>query len=263
MKKTLVSLALISAFAAPAMAEEASPLTFNVGVVSDYVFRGISQTQHQPAVQGGVDYAHSSGLYVGAWGSTVEWVNRKDWSYQKDNKFEFDLYGGYKNTVGGIGYDVGMIRYYYPGKFQGDYNGGPNTTANTTEAYVGLTYGIATFKYSQALTSFMGWGYDAPSRSSKGSAYYDLTVTYPYNETVNVIAHIGRQDVKNDNNNNGQWSYTDYKLGVTKDIGFGVVGLTYTATNAAYDASSPSANYAWASKNVGKDVFALSFLKNF
>jgi len=94
MKHSLIALALASLFAVPALADEpASPhtLTANVGVVSDYVFRGISQSQHRPALQGGVDYAHASGAYVGLWASQVSWTDRPDWTYQKDNRVEVDL----------------------------------------------------------------------------------------------------------------------------------------------------------------------------
>lgn len=258
MKKSLIVLALAGAFAAPAFAEEAAApaphtVTANLGVVSDYIFRGISQSQHQPALQAGVDYAHASGLYAGTWASTIEWVNRKDFVYQKDNHFEVDLYGGYKGTVGDFAYDVGMIRYFYPGDFVPE----SVVTANTTEAYVGVTWSYFTLKYNRALTSFIGWG-DTAGAKSKGSDYFDLTATYPIDETINVIAHVGRQNVRN----NSYASYTDYKLGVTKDLGFGVVGLAYTDTNAKACGDTVEA-YCWAGKNVGKGVLAASFSKTF
>ena len=89
MTKSLIALALVSAFAAPAFAEEApaSAHTFtgNVGFVSDYVFRGISQTQNHPAIQGGFDYNHASGFYVGTWASNVGWVTRSDYSAKDNN----------------------------------------------------------------------------------------------------------------------------------------------------------------------------------
>lgn len=268
MNKSLIALALVSAFAAPAFAEDAPApehsFTANVGVVTDYVFRGISQSQHQPAVQAGVDYAHSSGLYAGVWGSTVEWVDRKDWSYQKDNKLELDLYGGYKGALGDFTYDVGAIRYYYPGSFQSTYGGAANVTANTTEVYVAGGWKIVSLKYSEAVSqNFIGWGGTANNEKTKGSAYTDLTVTYPVNETLNLIAHYGHQSVKNTPAGVSDWSYNDWKLGVTKDVGFGVVGLAYTDTDAKYDASLPGINYNWAGKNVGKAVLAASFVKSF
>ncbi len=260
MKQSLIALALLGAFATPVFAEEAAApaehtFTANVGVVTDYIFRGISQSQHQPALQAGADYAHSSGLYAGVWGSSIEWVNRKTYVYQEDNHVELDLYGGYKGTVGDFGYDVGLIRYYYPGSFTTAT--GAAVTANTTEAYVAGTWSYFTLKYNHALTSFIGWGGTTPETKSKGSGYIDLTMTYPIDETINVIAHVGRQHVRN----NGYASYTDYKLGVTKDLGFGVVGLAYTDTTA--NATCVDCDYNWSGKNVGKGVLAASFTKTF
>ena len=264
MKKSALALALIGAFAAPAFAEETPEHTFtaNVGAVTDYVFRGISQSQHQPAIQGGVDYAHSSGLYVGTWASTIEWADRKDLQIQKGNNLEVDLYGGYKFNLGDVAMDVGAIRYYYPGKF----NPAAGTTANTSEVYLGATYGIASLKYNHVVSqNIFNWGGTTASTESKGSGYIDLTVTYPVDETLNLIAHVGRQNIKNDSdvNNAGNWSYTDYKLGVTKDLGVGVVGLAYTDTNAKFSSLAGSGNYNFAGKNVGKGVLAASFTKTF
>src|SRR5450755_1123721 len=115
MKKTLFMITLIFALLATPMlcfAEDTSPLSFNVSVTSDYRFRGISQTRLKPALQGGVDYALSSGFYVGAWASTIQWI--------KDNgvkgPVELDLYGGYKGEIQkDLGYDVGLLQYAYVG----------------------------------------------------------------------------------------------------------------------------------------------------
>jgi len=264
MKHSLIALVLASLFAVPALADEpASPhtLTANVGVVSDYVFRGISQSQHRPALQGGVDYAHASGAYVGLWASQVSWTDRPDWTYQKDNRVEVDLYGGYKGTVGDVGYDVGFIRYFYPGDFQATVAGAGNVTANTSEVYIGASWNIVSLKYNHVVSqNIFGWGGTAANNKSEGSGYIDLTVTYPVDETINVIAHVGRQNIKNTVETGVPASYTDWKLGVTKDFGFGIVGLNYTDTNAK---GAVGQAYRWDGKDVSKGVLALSFLKNF
>lgn len=259
MKKSLIALALVGAFAAPAFAEEAAApaehtFTANIGAVTNYVFRGITQSQHQPAIQGGVDYAHSSGIYVGVWGSSIEWANRKTFVIQDDNNIELDFYAGYKGAVGDFTYDVGAIRYFYPGDFTT--RTGATVTANTTEAYIAGGWKYFTLKYNHALTSFIGWG-NTTDMKSKGSNYIDLTMTYPIDETLNIIAHVGRQNVKN----NSYASYSDYKIGVTKDFGFGVVGLAYTDTNAKHD--NQDIDYNFSGKNVGKGVLAASFTKTF
>lgn len=260
MKKSLIALALVGAFAAPAFAEEAAApaehtFTANIGAVTNYVFRGITQSQHQPAIQGGVDYAHSSGIYVGTWASSIEWVNRRDFVYQKDNNIELDLYAGYKGAIGDFSYDVGAIRYFYPGDFTTSTDA--LVTANTTEAYISGSWKYFTLKYNRALTSFIGWGGTSSENKSKGSDYIDLTMTYPIDETLNVIAHIGHQNVKN----NSFASYNDIKLGVTKDFGFAVVGLAYTATDA--DHKLLNGDYNFSGKNAGKQVLAASITKTF
>jgi hypothetical protein len=122
MRKSLIAAAIAGTFALPsvamaqAAAAPASPHTFspNIGVVSDYLFRGVSQTRGGAALQGGVDYSHSSGLYAGIWASTITWV--KD-AYGSGST-EIDYYGGYKNSFGGsdFTYDIGAIAYTYPGK---------------------------------------------------------------------------------------------------------------------------------------------------
>ncbi len=116
MKKSLIALALVGAFAAPAFAaEEAAPasehtITGNLGLFSSYRFRGIEQTWGKPAIQGGFDYAHSSGLYLGNWNSNVS-----EWAGYPGGSIEMDFYGGYKTSFGDYGLDVGGLYYYYPG----------------------------------------------------------------------------------------------------------------------------------------------------
>ena len=91
----LLCIASVSAWAeeAPAPAP-ANSLTFNIGAVSDYRYRGMTQTSYDPAVQAGVDFTHKSGLYVGAWASNVRWV--KDFNQATTGDTELDIYGGYK-----------------------------------------------------------------------------------------------------------------------------------------------------------------------
>lgn len=251
MRKTLIAAALAASFAAPAFAE----VTANVGVVSDYVFRGISQTRGGPALQAGVDYAHDSGIYVGAWGSNVKWVS--EGGIANGNRFETDLYGGYKTEVGGLGLDVGMIRYVYPAKELT----GAFPSPNTTEAYVGFSYGIASLKYNHTVSDhFIGWVDSNTLEKTRGSNYTDLTVTYPVSEGMNVIAHVGRQNVKN----YGKASYTDWKLGVTKDVGFGEVGFAVTGSDADQkDGNGTYDKTSWNGYKIAGTRAVLSFLKTF
>lgn len=252
MKKSLIALALVGAFAAPAMAED-SPHTFaaNVGMVSDYVFRGVSQSQEKPALQGGFDYSHSSGIYLGTWGSNVSWVQTG--GYKNNSSLELDFYAGYKGAAGPISYDVGVLQYYYPGDVVA---GMPNT--DSTEVYVGLGWEFLSLKYYHTVSKHLfGWTGTA-GQKTEGSGYVDLTATYDLGNGWGVVGHVGHQVIKD----NSAASYTDWKLGVTKDVGFGVVGLSYTDTDAE-GCGSASNSYCWNGKNVADGRAVLSFSKAF
>lgn len=206
-----------------------STLAFNVGAVSDYRYRGISQSRLQPAVQGGFDYTDKSGFYVGAWGSTIKWI--KDAG--GDAPFELDLYGGYKGSAAGLAYDVGFLRYEYSGnKLR------PN--ANTNEVYGAVTYGVFTAKYSHATSNLFGFA------DSKNSGYLDLSATIDLGSGYSLVPHVGHQTVKGAGN--GKYSYTDYALTLGKDLGN---GLTATAALIGTDAEKGS-YVSPAGKQLGK-----------
>jgi uncharacterized protein (TIGR02001 family) len=261
MKKSLIALALVSAFAAPAFAEEAAapapeakPFTANVGIVSNYIFRGISQTQGKPAVQGGFDYAHESGLYVGTWGSNVNWVSAT--GVKADNSLELDIYGGYKGTFADdFSYDVGVLQYYYPGTL----NAGA-VNANSTEVYASIGWKFITLKYNYTVSSHLFSWVGTSGEKTRGSGYIDLTANYDLGDGWGVVGHVGRQNIKGFS----AASYNDFKVGVTKDVGFGVVGLSYSDTDANTCGDSTPA-YCWgtAGKDVSKGAAVLSFTKTF
>ena len=201
----------VVATALPALAQEANPLSFNVSVTSDYRYRGISQTRLKPALQGGVDYAHSSGFYVGAWGSTIKWISDAG----GDADVEIDTYAGYKTEVGGgVTVDVGFLRYNYPGNDLA-------VSANTNELYGAVSYGPATLKYSHSISNLFG------NADSKNSSYLELAATFDVGGGFTLTPHIGHQKVKN----NSVFSYTDYSLTVNKDWSGFTFGAGFVATN--------------------------------
>ena len=218
-------LALVGALALTALPTVShADLAYNVGVFSDYRYRGISQTRFKPAVQAGLDYA-AGGLYLGAWVSTIKWV--KD-AYG-DAQVEVDLYGGYKGDIikDSLSYDVGLLQYAYPSA---------KTTAwsrsykdpNTTELYGALTYGPATLKVSYALTNLFG-NYDyANNKKSDGSVYLDLSATFDVGAGISLAPHVGYQKVKNITNA----SYTDYSLTAAKDFSGFLLSVGVVGTNA-------------------------------
>jgi uncharacterized protein (TIGR02001 family) len=231
MKKSLLASAIAAACAAPGLAAAQAPaakpepeftLTGNLTIASDYRFRGFTQTDYNPAIQGGVDFAHKSGFYLGNWNSNVSS------GIFNGAPIEMDFYGGYKHSFGDIGLDVGAIYYYYPGT--GEY--GPYEAKNF-EAYIGGTWGPASVKYYYAFTNF--FGVEVPGYNTKGSQYVDLTGTFPIGEFA-IVAHAGWQFVKNYENINttlNKDNVWDYKLGGTWDIqGSGwVLGAFFVGTS--------------------------------
>ncbi|MPS78748.1 MAG: hypothetical protein E2591_11800 [Achromobacter sp.] len=193
-------------------------LTANVTLASQYRYRGLMQSNNRPAIQGGVDLVHASGFYLGNWNSSISWLG--DSNSAVSAPIEMDFYGGYKGELApGVPVDLGVLQYYYPGDYPSGY-----TSPDTTELYAGIGYGPVTFKYSIALTNLFGFA------DSKYSQYLDLDANFDtglWGLTLN--AHVGRQIVRNVDNG----SYTDWKLGVTRDMGQGLsVSLAYLDTNA-------------------------------
>ncbi len=214
---TLIALALVSGSAlaqtaAPAAAEPASTLAYNVGVVSEYRYRGIAQSHFKPALQGGVDYADKSGFYAGAWASTIRWIsdNQTADGQGADGPLEVDLYGGYKWSMGDVAFDAGYLRYEY---VRNKLSSVPNYgNANTDEIYGAVTYGPFTLKYSYALSNLFG------NLNTKGSHYTDLSATFDLGNGLTLTPHAGYQYTKN----LPQMSYADYSLTLTKDLGNGL-----------------------------------------
>ncbi len=291
----LTGLASASVFAAdtPANPEDTSatsPIAANVTIVNDYRYRGISQSNFKPAIQGGFDYAHESGFYIGNWNSSISWISdaygqngsvggNGSAGRQVSSQIEMDFYAGIKKELIGAGFasDLGFLQYYYPT------SGIPNTNGatanpNTSEVYVAqnFTFGPLTGfgKVSYALSTLFG------TVNSRGSYYPDLTLNYDTGIWgVALNGHIGYQYVAgntvngatsyaglaygNNTTNSSLYSYTDWKLGVTKDFGGGLSGsIAYVGTNAAtaqggYSYSSPTG------KNLGKSTGLISLTKAF
>lgn len=234
MRKTVLFTALLAAgLALPGavLAEEAaaaaapaSPHTvsYNIGLFSQYVWRGMTQTDESLALQGGVDYAHASGFYAGAWASNVSWTT--DFDYMDSNSLELDLYGGYANTIGdtGIGYNVGVLQYIYPGTSN---DGAPDTDA--TEVYGALSYKWANAKYSYTVSD-EAWGFD----DAEGTYYLEANADIPVGDsgyTINL--HVGRFDF--DGQGAVDVDYVDWKAGVTKAWDNGLkLGGYYTDNDA-------------------------------
>jgi len=252
---TLSSGAVLAQAAAPATPEFA--VTGNFGITSDYRFRGLSQNNLDPAVQGGFDVAHSSGLYIGTWGSNVS-----QWAASSTGSLELDLYGGYKTQVAGIAIDVGAIAYKYPSSTQ-------SYGSNTEEAYVGFGYGPAVFKVSYVLGKnyFASTTSTDPKKDASGTTYYDLTLSQEVAPKLVASIHAGYTDYKDKNVTayvTNKLSYADYNVGLAYDLNGFVLAAKYYWN----DTNPGTKNYASSGgNNTGtkfyKDGFAVSLTKAF
>ncbi len=262
MKKLILAAAVLATMATSASAAEpASPHTFtgNLTVATDYRFRGISQTFKEPTIQGGIDYAHSSGFYLGNWNSNLSGVQ-----YPQGGGIEMDFYGGYKFEVAkDLLLDVGALFYYYPGAFVA----GTNEKFNNGELYFGASYKWLSVKYSHGVTDFFGlnnttaagYAFTAlPARGdSKGSGYLDLNASFEIADKTMLGLHVGHQKVRH----YGQLDYTDYKVGVSRDFGFATLGLAVVSTNA--DERYWRATNGRSTKELGNTSAVLSLSKTF
>jgi uncharacterized protein (TIGR02001 family) len=203
-----------------AEAAPASPWVGSPTLASDYIFRGLTQTNEKPALQGGLEYDHLSGVYAGFWGSSISWLS--DYSTiaaPVSSSVEFDFYAGYRGKFNeDLGYDVGIYTYYYPGDYPSGFS-----SANTTEIYGSLAYKFLSLKYSHTLTNAFGFA------DTKNSGYLDLSANYEFVPSWLLNAHAGHQRI----DGIGVASYTDWKLGITKNLDKGfAVAIAYFDTNA-------------------------------
>lgn len=242
-----------AAAAAPASPASPHTVTTNVGVFTDYIFRGISYNHGKGAVQGGIDYSHSSGFFAGIWGSNVG----SDANAIQGNTVEMDIYAGYVHQfTPDLSINLGVLQFYYPNgkRLPAAYAG----SSDTTELNAAVTYKYFTLKHSYVATKWFGY-YD-----SEGSGYTEFNVNYPVPQVagLNFALHVGHQyvagtgayDVAQAGNpavtSNSLYDYTDWSIGVNKDFsiagGTGYnAGLTYIDTDAKATGPGGFAAYTW------------------
>jgi uncharacterized protein (TIGR02001 family) len=237
MKKILaiVAMALITATAAQAQ------ITGNLGLTSDYRFRGVSQTQNAPAVQGGIDYNHVSGLYIGNWNSSVS-----SQLYTNGAGVESDVYAGFRKQVfGNFTLDVGSYNYFYP-------RAGTNGSFDTNEVFAGIGYKeLVSVKYSHALSDYFG------TANSKNSFYVQADAAIPLVRNLQLVAHIGHTNVAN----SSSLDYTDYNVGLGYDLkGWNLAAKYYINDNKT--STFMTANTVGGQK-LYKDALVFSVAKSF
>lgn len=230
----------------------AADVSANVGIYNQYVFRGITQTAGQPAIQGGFDVSTDSGFYVGTWGSNISWFS--DANAGNSVSMEWDLYGGYRGTTSGaLGYDVGVLQYFYPGRYTTLASG--VVEPDTTEVYGSLSYKWFTAKLSYVTSNGL-FGVD----NASGSYYADLSADIPFADTWTANLHVGRQHyagsaVSGGPTNDSLYSYDDWKVGLTKDLGKG-----WSATAYYTDTNAKDAGYKISGVNGGNNLGAGAFV---
>jgi uncharacterized protein (TIGR02001 family) len=216
----------VPAFAqdAEAAPEETSAITVNgtAAVVTDYRFRGISQTDKNFAVQGSITVSHESGLYASVWGSSVD-----DYIAAGGDQ-EIDLIGGYKKTFGATTLDVGAIYYYYPGAEELI----PGYNSDFAEFYGSVSQAIG------PVTAKVGVNY-APKQSAldygfgKEDNFYanlGLSATIP-DSGFGLSGSVGHSFSKSFLS--GGIKYTDWSLGASYTTGPVTLGITYVDTDAS------------------------------
>lgn len=204
---TVLSAGLLTAGSASA------EVSGSVAVVSDYLFRGVTQTSEKPALQGGITWTHDSGFYAGGWGSSISWLSDAD--PDVSSQVELDVFAGYGGKFGQseFGYDVGLNYYGYPGDYPAGFN-----DPDTLELYFGLSWKFLSARYWYATTDLFG------IPGSDGSTNLDLGAGREFAPGWKGTLGWGKQWVKGV----PDADYTFWKLGVDKSFesGFGI-GVAY------------------------------------
>ena len=269
-KKSLLAGAVAAAMLPGVTTAADSPhtLTGNVGFYSQYIFRGLTQTDREPAIQGGFDYSHANGFYLGTWGSNISWL-RDGGSYNAGGSLEWDFYGGYKwGFAPDWTLDLGTLYYWYPGDVTPGCMAGTVgcPKADTWEVYAGLSWKWLSAKFSYSLDKKT---FGVPE--SDGTYYFDLTASYPVpNTKLTLIGHYGIQKYTGQIpgvalDNDTLFSYEDWKIGVSyalpKDF---TIGAFYTDTSGAnvlgYGSVGEGGVYP---RNIAKETFTVFISKTF
>ena len=238
--------------AAAAPAADALPITGNFAITNNYVSRGFTQSWSKPAIQGGLDYAHSSGLFVGTWASSISGTEFRGGST------EWDIYGGYNGTLGDVGYTAGLYQYLYMGSSSPLVNG---RKYNYTEVKLGASYGIVSFNTFVTVSDDYFGTFD----KGRGSLYLDFNVNPDLGNGYTLLTHIGAGALAKHSYAN----WIDYKVGVSKALpsNWTLTGAyTYakdkdgfwTGSDFAVDASGNTY-----SKRLGKPALVLTLGKTF
>lgn len=209
MRKQLISLALLALMplAAQAQDEDDSGFNWNAAATSEYMFRGISQTDDHPAIQAGAGYSWSNGFYVGAWASNVD--------FGDDTDAEVDTFIGWNGDLSdSVNLDVQLNRYNYVGEPDGvDY------------AYNEL---IGKLSFAENYSATLGYTNDFLATETD-SIYVAVGGSWDVGNDINLTAGLGYTTV--DEDLSSEDGYLDYSIGVNRDFGPVNIGLGYIGTD--------------------------------
>lgn len=235
------ALMVVAAPAAMAQEEASSPFSFSgsVTLTSDYVFRGISQTQEDPALQGSFDVSHESGLYAGVWASNVDFDDGST-PTGTDTNLEVDFYGGFANSIDAFSYDLGVIYYAYPDTSGADYD------------YVEFLLGLG---YDFEVLSISGAVYYSPDFFAEtGDAWYVTAgIAVPVTDWLTLDANYGLQTIDETTPDD----YSDWNVGATVSIEGFDFSVRYTDTDLS---TAECASFSASVNDVceGRAVFSVS-----
>jgi len=224
----LLKTTAIAGLLAASGAASALEISGNVALTTDYIWRGMSQTDGSPAIQGGFDADLGNGVYAGVWGSNVD--------FDGGESMELDIYAGWATEISGVGVDLGVIHYAYPTS---------NSDTDFTEVYVGLSMGPAT------LTQYFGVDAKSDDIGDKDYGNYtDLGLDLGEYAGIALAAHVGYYDL---NNNDDYW---DWKLAASTTYMGVDVEVAYT------DVDTNSNNMGSARSEGDDEAFVLTVSKS-
>lgn len=216
MKTTTTAAVLLAGFSfgmtAPASAQDSKlpgEVSGNVTLTSDYVFRGFTQANEDPAIQGGLDWDSGAGFYLGTWGSNVNFGDGDEASV------ELDVYGGYAGEIDGFSYDVGFLYYWYPGAASA-------LSYDFWEVYgsVGYDFGPAAVSFGLAYTPDNFGGTD-------DGLYFQGGISVPLGDMFSMDANLNYSDVDPAFGDD----YFDWNVGATASFEWFDADLRYIDTD--------------------------------
>lgn len=211
--KTLRTILLgsVLAVAAASSALAGNSISTTAAVTSDYRFRGISNSDKNFAAQAGVTFNHESGLYIGAWASTVNFRDNVFFAGGPETTTELDLYGGYTFDLGDLGVDISAVYYDYPNSAWSGYD------YPYWEGVLKLSYAVGDL----GLTGQVAYSPDFFGIGTDDGWYVAGGASYPVADWLSVSGNYGYQDVSGVLG----FNYSHWDLGATatyKDLSFDV-----------------------------------------